>query len=1372
MKRTTVVTLALVLALSVVPRARAGDGNGNGFNDDFERAVAVKFCPALVLEAGDNHVSPEPVEIMGPIWAAKFVYTSGEFVGELETAIAEHDYSQYDSWNDMRTVNMGYTAGDYGCGFADILTSFWHWDYAGTGGTNLHTCGEYLSGASYDQPAGWHDAYENGRPSKGLAPGGDYPHTTYVHLFKRDGEYVLQYWFFYPFNDWVSDHEGDWEHINVIVTSDDPTQAQLDRVVYYFHNRFVVGLENQLQDPANYDYHVVDNTHPVVFVGGHASKTIGIGGTSTTGSGYGSHGSYPATGTWFDVVSYPGIDGVDDEVHGDGDYVDWREFVWSSCQGSRYGMVLIRNTNTYNFAGADRAMSWLSAKIPWGYPFVHSLGTHNDALNVITTAPINLGNFAPMGPAQHDNWTVVDQNTDDATLYGIGGAPEASDTPFDPPSASPPPDSAHNLFLSVAEPLYGDAELRGTTCIIDHSIAVEWGVGANPSEWSDEGVDLLLPNGGPFGNATYARWQTALLPDGTYTLRVISDAYSGLTLDERRVVEIQHRTALVAQAGGQFTSIQAAINWATYGDTVYVAQGQTISENFLTKSLVHIVGQGSGATIIGQGNAPTVSNDFYDALPCEIENLTFRHSVWGDRARAFDLEGVHVIVRDCTIENHRSGDGAGALVTKSSNVVFERCIFQNNNSDYGTNRPYGAASAIAVRGTSRWVGPVLLVENPTVSFVDCVFRYNETGWHDNSGLMTATVAIEYESLQGDDDAPRFERCSFYQNLCSGGVAAVYARNAKRVEFIDCEITDNCVYDANPGFCIRGWSSGFTLEGCTIANNSCFAEPAERIEPVSMVYSNGRTLDVRNTIIAFHNGPALKRDTAAVPLLENCIFFGNAATGSETTDEAWQQIGENVYELDPAFCLRAGVNGPSRGDYRLYAFSPAAVPTPPNPGYFGVGIGALEVGCVPPAVVTAAASDTIPGRPDLVIACPKGDLKSLVVKVDFNGPITRNIDWREITLDVADCAPGVRAYDQSGFVEAQSDAVGPDYKADISHSYFGGSGVNDVDVLLNGHPLASPAHFEIRSPDISGDGVVDLVDFSTFGPAYTSPPKPYNSACDFGAPLGTITLPDFSLLGAHWGHAKLAGHQTITDEPSESDAGVSLQFTEEFPTANSHRLYVDVGLENFADVTTSVFSMQSGSSRLLFNNWIPAQQMVGEVLFTPVIRDGAEELFYGVFVSESFTGADATIGRLVFDVSGSDPIEITNDNFILTVGDVLLGSPSAGMVVATMGGVFSRTFDPTVARVYHDSLEQNFPNPFNPTTTLAFSIKSGESVNLTIYDVAGRRVRELVNEHRDRGAYKVVWDGQNDAGQIVASGVYFYKMTAGSFTDTKKMTILK
>jgi len=89
-----------------------------------------------------------------------------------------------------------------------------------------------------------------------------------------------------------------------------------------------------------------------------------------------------------------------------------------------------------------------------------------------------------------------------------------------------------------------------------------------------------------------------------------------------------------------------------------------------------------------------------------------------------------------------------------------------------------------------------------------------------------------------------------------------------------------------------------------------------------------------------------------------------------------------------------------------------------------------------------------------------------------------------------------------------------------------------------------------------------------------------------------------------------------------------------------------------------------------------------------------------------------------------------------------------------------------------SLEQNAPNPFNPTTTIRFSVADDSHVRLIVYDVAGRRVRTLVDGNRRANVYKEVWDGTNDAGQSVATGVYFYRITAGKFVQTKKMLLLK
>jgi hypothetical protein len=89
-----------------------------------------------------------------------------------------------------------------------------------------------------------------------------------------------------------------------------------------------------------------------------------------------------------------------------------------------------------------------------------------------------------------------------------------------------------------------------------------------------------------------------------------------------------------------------------------------------------------------------------------------------------------------------------------------------------------------------------------------------------------------------------------------------------------------------------------------------------------------------------------------------------------------------------------------------------------------------------------------------------------------------------------------------------------------------------------------------------------------------------------------------------------------------------------------------------------------------------------------------------------------------------------------------------------------------------ALEQNVPNPFNPSTTIAFTLRQAAAVRLDIFDASGRHVRTLVAERRDAGGYEAQWDGRDDAGCRVASGVYLYRLRAGDVTLTRKMVLLK
>ncbi len=89
-----------------------------------------------------------------------------------------------------------------------------------------------------------------------------------------------------------------------------------------------------------------------------------------------------------------------------------------------------------------------------------------------------------------------------------------------------------------------------------------------------------------------------------------------------------------------------------------------------------------------------------------------------------------------------------------------------------------------------------------------------------------------------------------------------------------------------------------------------------------------------------------------------------------------------------------------------------------------------------------------------------------------------------------------------------------------------------------------------------------------------------------------------------------------------------------------------------------------------------------------------------------------------------------------------------------------------------ALNNNYPNPFNPTTTISFSIAENSDVKLDIYNSVGQLVTSLVNQNYAPGRYTSLWNGKNDFGTKVNSGIYFYRLTTNNFTQTKRMILMK
>ena len=89
-----------------------------------------------------------------------------------------------------------------------------------------------------------------------------------------------------------------------------------------------------------------------------------------------------------------------------------------------------------------------------------------------------------------------------------------------------------------------------------------------------------------------------------------------------------------------------------------------------------------------------------------------------------------------------------------------------------------------------------------------------------------------------------------------------------------------------------------------------------------------------------------------------------------------------------------------------------------------------------------------------------------------------------------------------------------------------------------------------------------------------------------------------------------------------------------------------------------------------------------------------------------------------------------------------------------------------------ALDENYPNPFNPTTKIAYQLPRQGNVRIEIYNMLGQKVRMLLSEHKEPGVYHAIWDGRNDSGAQVSSGIYLYRMVAGDYVKVRKMILMK
>lgn len=185
--------------------------------------------------------------------------------------------------------------------------------------------------------------------------------------------------------------------------------------------------------------------------------------------------------------------------------------------------------------------------------------------------------------------------------------------------------------------------------------------------------------------------------------------------------------------------------------------------------------------------------------------------------------------------------------------------------------------------------------------------------------------------------------------------------------------------------------------------------------------------------------------------------------------------------------------------------------------------------------------------------------------------------------------------------------------------------------------------------------------------------------------------------------------------------------------------------------------------------------LGKVLFggadffgLAAIPAGPDQLFGTIWFSEkvgnTWMAGDEMLIDSVFVPPGGDFLLIYNGSGT-QVSPNFMGAQKVTFTdveIVSDGSLLPKTF----------ALAQNYPNPFNPSTKIHFDTPKKAHVNLAIYNVLGQEVRTLVNREMDAGKHFVIWEGDNDSGVKVASGMYFYKLISADFVKSRKMMLVK
>jgi hypothetical protein len=282
--------------------------------------------------------------------------------------------------------------------------------------------------------------------------------------------------------------------------------------------------------------------------------------------------------------------------------------------------------------------------------------------------------------------------------------------------------------------------------------------------------------------------------------------------------------------------------------------------------------------------------------------------------------------------------------------------------------------------------------------------------------------------------------------------------------------------------------------------------------------------------------------------------------------------------------------------------------------------------------------------------------------------------------------------------------------------------------------------------------------------------------------GNVNQADILPIGLNWN--KTHTNAMMAESPMRLNKGLipaKLIIADSGNTAPNQDFYIDIRVNDVSNLFGLSYEMIYTPALFIDPLTVeigPANLLGSDVIFFSVINDtaGVDSGKVSVGISRKFGQGGVSGSGLVTRIKAHMSANAVNhfSTTLLTLTKVIANDPNGNPIPIDTTSFNLITDIPNESKTEPTGfvLYDNYPNPFNLSTTIAFQLPQPSKIRLAIYDLQGHELRLLVHQLKSAGYHSVNWDGRDEAGNCVASGIYYYKLWTNQFNVTKKCLLIK